>query len=57
MKDLLCLVTTAVVIGEEVGKPRKASVLERLPKRGKIVFKAAFTTGSRIGHDLNGSLT
>jgi hypothetical protein len=57
MKDLLSLVTTAVVIGEEVGKPRKSTVLERLPKRGKIVFKADCTIGSRLGHDLKGSLT
>jgi hypothetical protein len=57
MKNLLCLVTTAVVTGEEVGKPRKTSVLERLPKRGKIVFKADYTIGSRLGHDLKGSST
>jgi hypothetical protein len=57
MTGLFSLVTTAVVIGEEVGRPRKTSTLERLPKCGKIVlFKADCTIGSRVGHDLKGNV-
>jgi hypothetical protein len=57
MTEFFSFVTTAVVIGEEVVKPRKPSVLERLPKRGKIVlFKADCTIASSVGHDLKGNL-
>jgi hypothetical protein len=47
------LFNTTVVIGVDVCRPRTTSVLEWLPKRGKIVlFRADGTIGSRDGHDL-----
>jgi hypothetical protein len=56
-RGLSAVPCTTVVIGVEIGRPKKTSELDRLPNLGStVLFNADWTVGRRLGQALKGSL-